>query len=64
MKIELKSLDFKYLVGFLENNQKTENVDYKIGEILRESLLPQYEKTFLKYKDEKQNGRNTRKIFI
>ena len=64
MKIELKSLDFKYLVGFLENNQKTENVDYKIGEILRESLLPQYEKTFSKYKDEKQNGRNTRKIFI
>lgn len=57
MKIELKNTDFKYLYKFLENNVLKadgfwENQD-KINSIIME-LKPQYEKAFLKYKDEKQ----------
>lgn len=52
MQIELKNTDFKDLYEWL-----LENTDIStpiIGEIIHEELKPQYEKAFLKYKDEKQ----------
>lgn len=51
MKIELKNTDFKYLYEWLENNI---NSSIPIYHIIHQQLKPQYEKAFLKYKDEKQ----------
>lgn len=62
MKIELKNTDFKELYEFLDEITDKYPLAIKLwrldGEnikrIILHSLKPQYEKAFLKYKDEKQ----------
>lgn len=52
MKIELKNTDFKFLYEWLNNHREELCID--VNSILDESLKPQYEEAFLKYKDENQ----------
>lgn len=60
MKIELKNTDFKNLYEWLIDH--TDISTPKIGEMIHETLKPQYEKAFLKYKEKERKFNYDEKV--
>lgn len=59
MQIELKNTDFKHLYEWLKDNI---NSSIPIYSIITQQLKPQYERAFLKYKNEEQKFDKNEKI--